>query len=57
MDEPIDPYKELLENLEQISPVKKCPKCLKLTLQYDNKNHRIFCTNCGFEKTMPRMRE
>ncbi|MBS1266964.1 MAG: hypothetical protein MAG795_00934 [Candidatus Woesearchaeota archaeon] len=47
-----DPYKELFDNLELISPVKKCPECGKLTLKFDPKQSRIHCSNCSFERYM-----
>ncbi|MBW2982497.1 hypothetical protein KY343_06465 [Candidatus Woesearchaeota archaeon] len=30
--------------------VKRCPKCNNLTLQFDPKTGRIYCTSCGFEE-------
>ena len=33
--------------------VKRCPKCHKLTLEYDPKTGRIYCTSCGFEEFIP----
>ena len=29
---------------------KRCPKCNKITLMYDAKKGRIYCTSCGFEE-------
>ena len=33
--------------------VKRCPKCYKLTLEYDSKTRRIYCASCGFEAFIP----
>lgn len=52
----MDPFDILRDNIELLSPVKRCPKCYRLTLEYDPKQHRIFCTNCGFEKSLPKMK-
>ncbi len=51
----MDPYEELHKNFEMISPVKKCPKCGHLTLEFDLKTNSIVCTRCGFEKNIPKM--
>jgi len=48
----MDPYEEIRKNLELISPVKKCPKCGHLTLEFDARNNKIICTRCGFERFM-----
>ena len=56
-EEPPDPYKELMKNIDLISPVKRCPKCKALALVFDEKNHRIYCRKCGFEKKLPQMKE
>ncbi|MFH1398507.1 MAG: hypothetical protein ABIG95_00155 [Candidatus Woesearchaeota archaeon] len=45
-----DPYKELFDNLDMISPVKRCPECRELTLKFDPQKGRIYCTKCGFER-------
>ena len=45
---------ELKEKIPAI--IKRCPKCHKLTLQYDLKTGRIYCTSCGFEEHIPMMR-
>lgn len=38
-------------NIEKIpSVVKRCPKCSALSLEFDAKTGRIFCTKCGFEE-------
>ena len=50
-----DPYKEIWDNFDLISPVKKCPQCGKLTLQFNPKTGELYCTNCDFRKSMPRM--
>ncbi len=31
------------------SVVKRCPKCQRLTLQWDPDRRVVFCSNCGFE--------
>ncbi|MEK6959906.1 MAG: hypothetical protein AABX47_01925 [Nanoarchaeota archaeon] len=30
--------------------MKRCPKCLDLTLEFDPKTSRLHCTQCGFEE-------
>jgi ribosomal protein S27AE len=52
----MDPYDELRRNFEMISPVKKCPKCGHLSLEFDPRENRIVCTRCGFEKLIPKMK-
>ncbi len=42
---------EIKEKIPAI--VKRCPKCHKLTLEYDPKTGRIHCTSCGFEVYIP----
>ena len=54
-EQPIDPYKEIMDNIDLLSPVKRCPKCNALTLKYDEKSGRIYCEDCGFERFLPRM--
>jgi len=39
--------------IEPKPPVRKCPKCGQMTLQFDLKTGRMHCTNCGFEQKMP----
>lgn len=34
--------------------VKRCPKCNSLSLEFDQKTGRIFCTKCGFEQSFPK---
>ena len=34
--------------------VKRCPKCNSLSLEFDQKTGRIFCTKCGFEMIFPK---
>lgn len=35
---------------EEVTMIKKCPKCGALALEYDKKNNRIHCLRCGFEQ-------
>ncbi len=42
---------EIKEKIPAI--IKRCPKCHKLTLEYDTKTGRIYCTSCGFEENIP----
>lgn len=44
---------ELKEKIPAV--IKRCPKCHKLTLEYDPKTDRIYCTSCGFETFIPRV--
>jgi len=39
---------EIKEKIPAI--IKRCPKCNNLTLQFDPKTGRIYCTSCGFEE-------
>jgi len=39
---------EIKEKIPAI--IKRCPKCNKLTLQFDLKTGKIYCTSCGFEE-------
>jgi len=55
-DEVKDPVEELKKNIEFISPVKRCPKCGKMSLEFDEKSHAIRCSGCGFERSMPKMK-
>ena len=32
--------------------IKRCPKCFNLSLEFDVKTGRIYCTKCGFEEHM-----
>ena len=34
--------------------VKRCPKCNSLSLEFDQKTGRVFCTKCGFEMFFPK---
>ena len=34
--------------------VKRCPKCNLLSLEFDQKTGRVFCTKCGFEMFFPK---
>ncbi len=36
------------------SVVKRCPKCNSLSLEFDEKTGRLFCTKCGFEVLLPK---
>ncbi|MEA3514256.1 MAG: TFIIB-type zinc ribbon-containing protein [Nanoarchaeota archaeon] len=36
------------ENIPSI--IKRCPKCQSVSLEYDSKKGRIYCTKCGFEE-------
>ena len=33
--------------------IRRCPVCHALSLEYDPKTGRIYCTKCGFEEHMP----
>jgi len=36
---------------EKITPaVQRCPKCQEISLTYDVKTSRLYCTRCGFEQ-------
>ncbi len=43
------------KEVEKIPVVlKRCPKCFNLSLEYDPKTGRIYCTKCGFEAYIPK---
>lgn len=43
--------KEEISKKEKIPAiVKRCPKCKKLTLEFDPETGKIHCTSCGFEE-------
>ena len=35
--------------------IKRCPKCQLISLEYDSKTGRIYCTKCGFEEYIPKI--
>lgn len=52
--------REILDKLEHgmekekiTTVIRRCPKCKKLTLDYDVENNRIICTACGFVANLP----
>ena len=52
--------KEFYKRGEQIkipSVIKRCPKCHNMSLEYDVKNGRIFCSKCDFELKIPTAKE
>ena len=36
--------------------IRKCPKCHNLSLEYDIEKGRIFCTRCGFEENISKVK-
>jgi DNA-directed RNA polymerase subunit RPC12/RpoP len=54
MSELPNPEKEIWNNIDYISPVKRCPKCTKLSLQFDS--GEIKCTSCGYKVEMPKVK-
>jgi len=43
--------KEEISKKEKIPAiVKRCPKCRKLTLEFDPETGKIYCTSCGFQE-------
>lgn len=36
--------------------IKRCPQCGNLSLEFDSKTGRIYCTRCGFEEHFPIMK-
>jgi hypothetical protein len=51
--------KEVMKRLEEgIVPeklptvIKRCPKCKRVTLQFDPTLNRLFCTHCDFSITL-----
>ena len=57
MEKKLKKYSKEEELKEKIPAViKRCPKCHNLSLEYDVKTGRIFCTRCGFEAFIPQMK-
>jgi ribosomal protein S27AE len=54
MESKLKKYKEP-EKIPQI--IKRCPKCLQMTLEYDPETGRIHCRRCGFEEHIPITKE
>ena len=55
----VDFEKEVMKRLQEgIKPedlpgvVKRCPKCKKVTLQFDPALNRLYCTHCDFSVTL-----
>ena len=46
----IEKYKGKFEIEKIPAIVKRCPKCNSLSLEFDVKTGRIYCTKCGFEE-------
>ncbi len=52
--------KDIEEKLKEVgldkipAIVKRCPKCNSLSLEFDQKTGRVFCTKCGFEMFFPK---
>jgi len=36
--------------------IKRCPQCKNLSLEYDPKTGKIYCTKCGFSENIPMIR-
>jgi len=47
--------KDIKEKIPAI--IKRCPKCMQLTLEYDPKTGKIHCKNCGFQEHIPMTKE
>ena len=43
------------EKLKEKIPavIRRCPRCFSLSLEFDLKTGRIYCTKCGFEEHIP----
>jgi len=49
--------KEEISKKEKIPAiVKRCPKCHKLTLEFNPETGKIYCTSCGFEEFIPQIK-
>ena len=47
LDKKLSERKEKIEKIP--AEIKRCPKCKKLTLEFDPEQGRIHCTSCGLE--------
>jgi ribosomal protein S27E len=58
MEKKIKTYtKEEMSKKEKIPAViRRCPKCHKLTLEFDPETGKIKCTSCGFEVFIPQIK-
>ena len=55
MDEKtIDRLKKLEKDLLKLRQVKRCPKCGSLSLEYDEVTHKVKCSDCGYEASLPK---
>ena len=41
------------ERIKPAAVTKRCPQCHTLSLEFDPKTGRIYCTKCGFEEYIP----
>jgi len=41
------------ESVKPAAVTKRCPQCHNVSLEYDSKTGRIYCTKCGFEEFIP----
>ena len=58
MEKKLKKYTKEEEIKEKIPAIiKRCPKCNNLSLEYDPKTGRIYCTKCGFEEHIPMTKE
>ena len=48
----IDRLKNLEKDMLKVRPVKRCPKCNSLSLEYIN--NKIVCQDCGYEEEIKR---
>ena len=46
----LDRLKNFEKDIEKVAPVKRCPKCFSLSLEYDEANKKIVCQDCGYEE-------
>lgn len=45
-----------VEKFKPAIAIKRCPQCHELSLEFDLRQGRIYCTRCGFEEHIQQMR-
>ena len=46
----VDRLKRFQRKLLKARPVRRCPKCLSISLEFDAENNRLLCQDCGYEE-------
>lgn len=46
----VDRLKRFQKKLLSARPVRRCPKCLSLSLAFDTEQNSLICSDCGYEE-------